>query len=516
VALLVLSPLLGLTIGLVDPPPDPLGAPAASFGTLLGRSHAVALLGSSVALAVGVAVLALLAGAWLAWAEQRLRYPGRRVLAVVSLLPLATPSYVAAATFAQSMGPGGWVGGPLGLPRMTGLGVAVFVLAVVCVPYVHLLVGAALARTSAAEEEAARALGAGAWRVAWTVVFPRVRAALALSALLCLLYAISDFGAVAVLDAPVLTWRLYGAVKGQELAQATLLGAAVLGVTVPLFALARVLHGARQAGTVANPRLPARRQPGAAALAATYATHAVVIGAGVVLPVVTLVQWVGVGLRRDLVFASPWTVTAESVAVAAIGAVVTGALAWAPAWVAARDRRWGGWVEQATLLTSALPGVLLALGLVLVALAASRTVGDGRAVYAALTGSGVLLLAGYAVRFLAEGFAALKTAVLQIDRRQEESALALGVGRALFLRRVGLPAMAPGVAAASLLLFLAVLKELPVTLLLGGAVGVQTLAFRVWDRYSEAMWHDAGVAALLLEVVALAVVLATLRWRRAV
>ena len=69
-------------------------------------------------------------------------------------------------------------------------------------------------------------------------------------------------------------------------------------------------------------------------------------------------------------------------------------------------------------------------------------------------------------------------------------------------------------AASALLLFLAVLKELPVTLLLGGAVGLNTLAFRVWDRYTEALWLDAGIAGLVLLAVSLVVVSATLRWRR--
>jgi ABC-type Fe3+ transport system permease subunit len=74
--------------------------------------------------------------------------------------------------------------------------------------------------------------------------------------------------------------------------------------------------------------------------------------------------------------------------------------------------------------------------------------------------------------------------------------------------------VAPGLAAGALLATLAILKELPVTLLLGGAMGVQTLAFRVWDRYREALWHDAGLSGLLLLGLALTLVALTLRWRR--
>jgi iron(III) transport system permease protein len=516
-ALLVLSPLAGLVVTLVEPPPDPFGMPAPTFAELWTRSRASELLLNSALLSLGAALGALLAGGWLAWAEQRLRYPGRRALAVLSLLPLATPSYLVAATVAGALGPGGWIGGPLGLPRPEGLPVAALVLAVVCAPYVQLLVGAARGPARAAEEEAARSLGAGPWRAFAAATLPRLRPALALSALISLLYAISDFGAVAMLNSPVLTWKLYEAVKGQALPQAALLGVATLGVTWPLFVLGRLLHGARAIRGAANPRPPAPRRPGAPALALTYGLHAAVIGLGVALPAATLAGWVAEGVGRGLPFASPWIPLRDSLLLAAVGALTTGLLAFAPAWVAARDRPRLAWItEQATLFTSALPGVLLALGLVLAALTLGRSLGEGRAIYAALTGSGALLLAGYAVRFLAEGFAGLKTAILQLDPRQEESARTLGASPARWLARVGLPALAPGAAASGLLLSLAVLKELPVTLLLGGAVGLNTLAFRVWDRYNEALWHDAGLAGLALELIALAVVLATLRWRRSV
>ena len=138
------------------------------------------------------------------------------------------------------------------------------------------------------------------------VIFPRIRPALALSALISLLYAISDFGAVAVLDCPVLTWRLYGAVKGQQLVEATLLGVSVLAVTVPLFALGRVLHGADSAGAVANPRPPAPRRPGPTVLGLTYALHALIIGLGVLLPVLTMLDWIRGGLGRGESLSVPW------------------------------------------------------------------------------------------------------------------------------------------------------------------------------------------------------------------
>ena len=121
---------------------------------------------------------------------------------------------------------------------------------------------------------------------------------------------------------------------------------------------------------------------------------------------------------------------------------------------------------------------------------------------------------GYSTRFVAEVFAPLRVAFLSLDPRQEESARVLGASTWKRWKEVTLPALAPGLTVAWVIGFNAIVKELPVTLLLGGATGLRTLSFRVWDRYNESLWHDAGLAGLLLVTLALGSVLMTLSWRR--
>ncbi|MEC7949416.1 MAG: ABC transporter permease subunit [Myxococcota bacterium] len=513
-ATVVLSvlPLLGLGMAAIDPPTDPLVGAAPDLATLVRRSRVLELAFRSIGLGLTVGAGALGLGTALAWAEQRLEYPGRRALGVMSLLPLAVPSYVLASTVATALGPAGWLGGPLGLSRPRGLLAASLVLVLVTAPYVQLVVGAALCRSSAAEEEAARTLGASPARVFVEVVLPRLRPSLAYAVLIALLYAVSDFGAVAVLDVPVLTWRLYEAVQHQALDRAALLGGGLVLATVPFFAVARLLRGQEPGRGVANPRRPARRRPGPTGLALTYGAHGLVIGLGVAVPVFTMAGWVLEGLRRGLPFATPWDALGHTAGLALVGSVLTVLIAFAPA-ALTRVGRTGILMEQAIYLTSALPGVLVAFGLMLVALTASRALGGG-GLYAALLSGGGLLLLGYALRFVAEVFGPLRSAVLGLDPRQRETARVLGATWATWARRIAAPALAPGLGAALVVGFVAILKELPVTLLLGGATGLTPLAFRVWDRYNEALHHDAGVAGLLLVGLTLSGVGLTLRWRR--
>ena len=73
--------------------------------------------------------------------------------------------------------------------------------------------------------------------------------------------------------------------------------------------------------------------------------------------------------------------------------------------------------------------------------------------------SGLFLLFGYMMRFLSEGYAALKPAFLSLDLRHEESAQTLGATPWRIFRRITLPAIKPGMKAAYLLLFIAIAKR---------------------------------------------------------
>ena len=108
------------------------------------------------------------------------------------------------------------------------------------------------------------------------------------------------------------------------------------------------------------------------------------------------------------------------------------------------------------------------------------------------------------MRFLSEGYAALKPAFLSLDLRHEESAQTLGATPWRIFRRITLPAIKPGMKAAYLLLFIAIAKELPITLMLT-PLGKQTLAYRIFDAQQEGVLSDAGLAALILLAMALCV-----------
>ncbi len=509
---LVLLPILGMGFaynhppGLFEPPPMPWER--------IGK-----LIFSTLALSALVSGLSLVFGTLLAIAGTRYDYWGRRILTPLSILPLAVPSYLLATIVRESLAPNGSIGSWLGTESsFSGFWAAVVVLTVSCTPYVHALVGAAMAQFPAGEEEAARSLGASPWRRFRAILLPRLRPTWAFSLVLVALYVLSDFGAVAVLNCPVLTWELYLAVD-TSLADAVVLATAIMACVIPLLAVIRLLAGKDGAQRrLGRGRVMERAPLRGWGKVGIYLLHAAMVGIGVLLPVFTLIGWVHDGITYEAPFAPITGPLVNTALYTFLGTVLTLVLALVPAWIVARmaGRKSGAFLENATYLTSSIPGILVAVGILHLLLGLKRTLPiewEGNSMWDGIEAAGIFLLLGYAMRFLAEGYAALKPAILGLDTRQEESARSLGASPSKRFFRVTLPLLGPGIGAAFLLLFLSIAKELPVTLMLA-PLGEQTLAYRVFDAQQEASFPDVGVSGLILLLFAVAMQWAITRWRK--
>ncbi|MFT7623887.1 MAG: iron(III) transport system permease protein [Myxococcota bacterium] len=478
-----------------------------------GATDLAEIVWETILLAGVVSAGALTLGLALAWFEHRVASPGRKLLGILVLLPMAVPSYLLAGAIQRAVEPSGLLGGLFGLTEpFTGFWPAATVLIVVTAPYVHLIVGAALSRLSASEEEAARSLGAGPGQRFFRLVLPRLRPSLAFALLIVALYTISDFGAVSVLDCRVLTWRIYQAQSGMQIVSAVDMGFGILGLVVPLILLSRLLHGrARPERGVSNPRPIPPARPGPALLAIALGLPIAVITVGVVVPTVELVTWLRDGLANGEELAPLGDAVKGTLYLAGLGLAVTVSFAWLTASVSAAFRRVAPMVDGAVFLLSGLPGILVAFGLALAALWVPTSLGM-EPIREPLRAAGVLVAVGYAMRYVAEAHGVLTPTLLRVDERQAEVARSLGAGPLRRFWRVQLPQIAPGLVAASLLVFLALVKELPVTLMVA-PLDTRTLAYRVWERYSEAFLADAAAAGLLLMGMAVSIQLLTLRWR---
>ena len=489
IAFLALLPLVYLVIRAA-------GAEASAATFLLRPRTAGIVVGTiGLALVVGIGTVAL--GVPIAWLTTRTDIPGRRVWAVLTAIPLAIPSYVVGFAFLAFFGPRGTLQAilaPLGverLPSIGGLVGAALVLTLVSYPYVSLAARAAMLRTDPAMEESARLLGDRRMTVFRRVTLPVLVPAIAAGALLAVLYALSDFGAVSLLQFDSLSRAIYlqyGASFDRSLA--AILALVLVAITLALTWGETRLR--RRAGTYAS---RARRPPAVVALGRwrwpAIGFLVIVVGLALVVPVGTIAWWLVRGLAQGEPLRLVAEVAVDSFLVGGVAAVAAAALALVVALLSARYRsRLSSFVESAVFAGYALPGIVVALAMVFLA---TRTLPFA---YQTLG----LLVVVYAVRFMPQAVGGLRAGLGQVGYGIEEAGRSLGDGPVQAFVRLTLPALRPAFVAAGALVFLTVIKELPLALLLA-PIGFDTLATEIWDAASSGFYaRAAGPAALLLAI----------------
>ena len=203
------------------------------------RTITVAVSTVSLAVLVGIGTIAI--GVPLAWLTARTDLPARRLWSILTAVPLAIPSYVLGLGFIAAFGSRGAlqdVLAPFGverLPSIGGLFGATLVLVLASYPYVLLSTRAALLRTDPSTEEAARMLGDGRLAVFWRVSLPLLLPAIAAGALLAVLYALADFGAVSLLRFDSFSQAIYTQYRASfDRSLAAVLALVLVGLTLAL------------------------------------------------------------------------------------------------------------------------------------------------------------------------------------------------------------------------------------------------------------------------------------------
>ena len=448
------------------------------------------LLASTLSIAVAVLIVSMAISLPYAWLVTRTDLPLRRFWAVAGALPLAFPSYIAAFTTLSVLGPRGALATLLGrtLPEVAyGFSGALIALGLFSYPYLYLLLVGAMKGLDPVLEEVARSLGKSRAAVFATVTLPQLRAPLAAGSLMIVLYTMSDFGAVSIVRYDTFTTAIYDAYRGLFDRTVAALLATVLAL-MTLVVLAAEWAAARNAGAgggaPSRPPAPAPlgRWKGVAILFVSSVTML-----AVVVPLVAIVGWCIRAIESGTaVVALRETVNSLLVSVAAAVCCVVLSLPVA-IWAVRGRQRLAVAIERLTFAGYALPGIVVALALVV---AATRL---ARPLYQTAT----LLVAAYVIRFLPEAVAATRSSLISLSPLFEEAARSLGRGRFEVLHRITMPLIRPGLLAGGGLVFLTAMKELPATLILR-PTAFETLATRIWSESSISAWSAAAIPSLLL------------------
>ncbi len=465
--------------------------------------------------AAGVSLIGLSA----AVAVTLFEFPGRRLLAWALLLPLAMPAYVVAyayTDFFQYSGPlQNFLRLNLGLqgrvfPEVRSLGGAAWVFTFTLYPYVYLLARTALGERSANLMEAARLLGAPLRRRILAVALPLARPAVAAGVALALMETLADFGVASYFGIQTFSAGIYKAWLAMDNRVAAAQLAALLLLLVALLlglerrAQSRLRFGQARGGRIDTlDARPLRLRAAGVWLAWLVCGGPVLLG--FVLPVLFMLRpLLADGHNLPWGPFVGWAI--NSLRLASISALLAVGLALLLAFNLRRSPSLPAKLAvQLVGLGYAVPGAVLVVGLLLpVGWLQTIYPHGGLAYY--LTATSLGLVWAYLVRFSAVALQSVQSAYARIPASLDDSARMLGNRDGLLLRRVHWPLLRPSLAAAALLVFVDVMKELPATLVLR-PFNSDTLAVVAYQLARDERLGEAALPALALVLVGLLPVL---------
>lgn len=449
---------------------------------------------NSALLVLCVALLSGVIGTGLAWLVTAYEFPGQRSFRWMLLLPLGIPGYVLGFVFIgifdQTGGFSRWLFESFGLrpPPIRNLGGLSLVMSLGLYPYVYLMARNAFSTQGLHLMEAAKSLGhsekAAFVRAALPAATPWIGGAL----LLVCMETLADFGTVAVFNFDVFTTAIYKSWFALfSINTAMKLAALLLLPALALAWLERRSHRWQDQQSSSKTLSPRRLQGSAAWLA--FLSCFLVLSLALLLPVLQLLVWIFEtraegwlrflgSLQNSLIIAS------------ACAALIT----TAGSLVAASGWRLRQWLPQSLAtfanLGYALPGALLAVGIhsLVVKIVGSESMSG--------LGTGLLVMVlALSVRFLAVAHNPMRSQFQRITGSMQDAARGLGVTGLQQIWRVHLPILKPGLATAAILVFVDVIKEMPITLMTR-PFGWNTLSVQIFELTSEGEWQRAALPAL--------------------
>ena len=471
-------------------------------------------------LAIGVGCGTILLGTSLAVLTVFFRFPGQKFVETALILPLAIPTYVLGFV---------WIGlldysaalptflrhyfdvNILSFFQIRSRAGVIIVMTLSLYPYVYLLARNAFLTQPASMWEAAASLGKRSGNIVSEVAIPMAKPWIFAGMLLVVMETVADFGTVAVFNYDTFTTGIYKAWFGLfSLPAAMKLSSMLLGAVILFLFLEYLISGKERIYSVGKSerqiRKPVLLNGFWKVFAALYTMTVFLLS--FMIPMVQLCLWSFDVWGRDI-DVRYFRFFSNTIILAGLAAVFT---CFASMILAYASRQSQGKINSIlprfATVGYAVPGAVLAVGIFSSSLWLDKQLINsvkrwgGIEMDPILTGSIFAMIFAYLVRFLAVAYKPINSAMKRITSRTEEVGRSLGVSGIRMIRKIHFPMVRGGVLTALLLVFIDVMKEMPITLMMR-PFGWETLSVRIFEMTSEGEWERAALPAVVLVIAGL-------------
>lgn len=473
----------------------------------------------SLWLVLGTGACTIIVGVTLAWLVAAYDFPMRRFFNWAFVLPLAIPPYIAAYTYGAMLSytgsvqtflrnTVGWTPDQRYFDIMSMKG-AIFIFTLFLFPYVYLITKTFLEKQSAAFIENARLLGKDSFHTFFVIVLPLSQGAIVGGASLVAFEVLNDFGVTKHFGISSFTTAIFKTWFGMfDVDSAIRLAAWLMSFIIGLFVIERLLRKRKKFSSPTSKMNPLKRRQ----LKGVWKWAAMVLGLVVVslsflIPVIQLVVWAT--WTYEDVWNSGFTellFNTLSVSIVSIFILMLLAVIVANVIRYSRGSTFSLMLTRFISMGYSIPGAVLSIGVLAVVISVDQKLsgvygwlglGEGKLV---LSMSLFMLIFAYIIRFLAVGYNAVEAGFEKTGNRYSEASRLLGLGMTRTFFKVDLPLIKGAVFTGFVLVFMEIIKELPLTLLLR-PYNFETLATKAYQYASDEQIHQASIPSLCIIAV---------------
>jgi len=491
VGFLVIYPIGALLWGSfrTAPPGNPANFTIGNYIKAFTSRNILKILKNTFIIMSGVTLIASPIGIFLAWITTRTNTPFREQLEVLNVLPFLLSPFVAAIAWMMLLDK------RMGIINhalvkfvpfikkppfdIATLGGTIFVLSLYYIPYMYLFVLGSFKAMDPSLEEAARISGSNNFKCAVRITLPLALPAILSGILTIFVHTAGQFGVPATLMAPrgefVLTTQIqrFLAFYPQDYNSAATFGALLLGITATGVFIQRRMIAKKEFTTVTGKAYRPRLIDLGKWRYVTFAFNLIYLFVGLVMPYFALIlvsfhkYWAGIINFRLLtlehfkyvLFEQEASVRSiiNSLFLATVGVFICLLLAMLTSYLINRTKVKGrGVFDYLSMLPIAIPGMVIGVGLLWAWIR----------VPIAIYGTIWIIMIAFITRYIPYGVRSLSSSLLSLGKEHEESSWVCGASWFRTVRRILIPLLKPGFAAAALLLYILFMRELSTAILL--------------------------------------------------
>lgn len=462
-----------------------------------------------------VALFTIIIGTSLAWLVSMYDFPGVNVFKWLLIIPMAIPTYINAFIysglnetsgiffnfFEYYFGLGPFIYNLYNIQNIYGV---IFVMSISLYPYVYLLCLPAFANHSYSVFEVGKSLGLNKLQRLTKIGIPIVRPALIAGVSFVIMETLAEYATMEYFGVPTFATGIFRAwfVLGDDISSLRL-SSILLTLVFFLIYFEEISRGKKNFNNPTNKIYERKKEvPDYKVLPVLLCSC--VLFFGFILPLIQIFYWISYSLQEiDIIFLGKLVISSASIAL--LSAIVIIVFTLNITFIARVTKNIFTKISVKVFsLGYAIPGVVLAVGIITPISYMEKSFSRlfNFPPESILTGTFTLLVIAYLVRFSTISIKTIDSGFNKISRNYDLLSSSFGYSKMQILYKVHMPILLPTIYTGLILLFVDIVKELPMTLILR-PFNFTTLPVYLYELAEAENLSSIGIPGLILIIICL-------------